>query len=176
MGCTASKVKPKPEYGPPETWVEYGLVDDPRKAGDWNETLDNIRKQRRDAALRNNLSVDQKVYLLFLETDIRVGKFYNWAIKHIAFSNIHRATKDEQIIARCLSADLDAGVRGEVVWRGIKDEEPNAVITRAIELGWEPAKTRLDRILAPSVVTNCGGIKWNLDFEEYIQSESNCIS
>jgi len=168
MGCTASKPEPEYEYEPPETWAEYGLVNDPRKAGVWNETLDKIRKQLRDAALRENLSVDQKVRLLFLETDIRVGKFYNWAIKHIAFSNIHRESKDEEIIAICLSTDLSAGVRGEVVWRGIKDEEPNAVITRAIELGWEPAKTRLDRILAPSVVTDCGSIKWNLDFEKYI--------
>ena len=168
MGCTASKANPEPEYEPPETWVEYGLMNDPRKAGVWNETLDNIRKQIRYAALRDNLSVDQKVHLLFLETDIRVSVFYKWAIKWMAFSNIHKTSKDEQIIARCLSTCLDAGVRGEVVWRGIKDEEPNAVITRAIELGWEPAKTRLNRILAPSVVTNCGSIKWNLDFEEYI--------
>jgi hypothetical protein len=31
-------------------------------------------------------------------------------------------------------------------------------------------ETRLmiNRILAPSTVSDCGSIKWNLDFEEYI--------
>jgi hypothetical protein len=78
------------------------------------------------------------------------------------FSTIHNASKDNKIIARCMEPFWMAGVPGDVMWRGIKDEEPNAVITRAIELGWEPVKTRLNRTLAPSVVSDCGAITWNI--------------
>jgi len=175
MGCPVSKRQPENDEspGPPETWVEDGRQRDPRKAEVWNETCNEFRKLRdnsiRDAFLRRtkntdgSISIDDRVHQLFLTTDRRVATFYNWAIDNMAFSDIHKASKDEEIIDTCLAPCWGAGVLGQIVWRGIKDEEePNPVITRATELGWEPVKTRLNRILAPSTVSDSGAIKWNL--------------
>ena len=174
MGCPVSKHQPEDDEppGPPETWVEDGRRRDPRKAEVWNETCNEFRKLRdksiRDAFLRSKkntdqIDIDDHVHQLFLATDRRVAAFYNWAIDNMAFSNIHQSTNHTKIIETCLAPCWGAGVLGQVVWRGIKDEEePNPVITRATELGWEPVKSRLNRILAPSTVSDCGAIKWNL--------------
>jgi hypothetical protein len=110
----------------------------------------------------DDTSIDEKVHCLIIETDNRVIAFNRWALKNMRFSSIHKASKDDEIIARCMEPFWMASVSGEVMWRGIKDEKPNAVITHAIELGWEPVKTRLNRILSPSIVSNYGAITWNI--------------
>jgi len=158
MGCTVSTAKPK-QQKPPETWIEYGREMDLEFA----ERLDEFMK--RQVALRagrSDLSIDDKVYRLIIETDLRVAVFYNWAMKWMVFSNIHKTSKDDKIIARCLKPFWMASVPGDVIWRGIKDEKTTPVITRATELGWEPVKTRLNRILSPSTVSDCGSITWNI--------------
>lgn len=160
MGCNVSKSsKIKYDSHIPETWIEYGRRMDLEFAGGWDEF-----RKRQDALReeRSDLSVDDKVHCLIVETDIRVAKFSRWALNNMRFSDIHISSREDKIIERCLKPALDVGVSGQVMWRGIKDEEkPNPVITRAIELGWEPVKTRLNRILAPSIVSDCGAITWN---------------
>jgi len=161
MGCIVSTAKPE-QRKPPETWIEYGRLMDLELAEGWNEF-----KKRQDALREHeqmragDQSVDDQAYLLIIETDIRVVAFSRWALNNIGFSNIHNSSKDDEIIARCMKPFWAAGVPGQAVWRGIKDEKTNPVITRATELGWEPVKTRLNRILAPSVVSDCGTIVWN---------------
>ncbi len=162
MGCHVSKPKYE-ESHTPETWIEYGRRMDLEFAEGWDEfrkRQDALRELERSTA--GDLSVDDKVYLLIVETDIRVAKFSRWALNNMKFSDIHISSREYKIIERCLKPDREVGVSGQVIWRGIKDEEkPNPVITRAIELGWEPVKTRLNRILAPSTVSDCGAITWN---------------
>lgn len=158
MGCRVSKTIPEKQKTP-ETWTEFGRRMDLEFAEGWDEF-----RKRQDALReeRSDLSVDDKVYLLIIETDIRVAKFSRWALNNMKFSDIHISSREYKIIERCLKPDREVGVSGQVIWRGIKDEEkPNPVITRAIELGWEPVKTRLNRILAPSTVSDCGAITWN---------------
>ena len=158
MGCRVSKTIPEKQKTP-ETWIEFGRRMDPELAEGWDEF-----RKRQDALReeRSDLSVDDKVYLLIIETDIRVAKFSRWALNNMKFSDIHISSREYKIIERCLKPDREVGVSGQVIWRGIKDEEKtNPVITRAIELGWEPVKTRLNRILAPSTVSDCGAITWN---------------
>jgi hypothetical protein len=159
MGCHVSK--PKYDSHIPETWIEYGRRMDPELAKGVNEKRqDALRERERLTAV--DRSVDDQVHSLIVETDIRVIAFSRWAMNNMGFSDIHNSSKDDEIIVRCLKPFWMAGVPGQVIWRGIKDEEPNTVITRAIELGWEPVKTRLNRILAPSTVSDCGAITWNL--------------
>lgn len=161
MGGNVSKPsKPKYDSHIPETWIEYGR----RMDLEFAEGLGEEFRKRRDALREHNLSdpsVDDQVHCLIIETDIRVAKFSRWALHNLRSSDIHISSQD--IFNRCMEPFLMAGVMrvsGQVMWRGITDEKPNPVITRAIELGWEPVKTRLNRILAPSVV-DCGAITWN---------------
>jgi hypothetical protein len=133
---------------------------DPELAKGVNETRQDALRER-ERLTAGDRSVDDQVHLLIIETDIRVIAFSRWAANNMRFSDIHNSSKDDTIIERCLKPFWRAGVPGQVLWRGIKDEKPNPVITRATELGWEPAKTRLNRILAPSTVSDCGAITWN---------------
>ena len=160
MGCNVSKAKTATHehQKPPETWIEYGLQMDSEFAGIWNEKFKNTLQEHG----RSDQSIDEKVHLLIIETDIRVIAYTRWASNNIRFANIHNASKDNEIIERCRKPDLKTGIPGDVIWRGIKDDDKTSpVITRAIELGWEPVKTRLNRILAPSVVSDYGAITWN---------------
>ena len=159
MGCMISTAKTE-QRKPPETWVEYGRLMDLELAQGWNEKCQDALREH-EHLTAGDRSIDDLVHCLIIETDIRVIAFSRWALNNIRFSNIHSATKDDKILDICLKPFLMAGVPGQMMWRGIKDEKTNPVITRAIELGWEPMKTRLDRILAPSVVAP-GAITWNL--------------
>jgi len=160
MGCTVSTAKTE-QQKPPETWIEYGRLMDPELAEGWNEKRKDVLREH-ERLTEGDTNIDEKVHCLIIETDIRVNAFSKWALNNMRFSNIHKASKDEEIIARCMEPFWMASVSGEVMWRGITDEKPNAVITRAIELGWEPVKTRLNRILSPSIVSNYGAITWNI--------------
>jgi hypothetical protein len=159
MGCHVSK--PKHDSHTPETWIEYGRRMDLELAEGLNEKRKYVLREH-ECLTAGDMSIDDKVHCLIIETDIRVVAFSRWALNNMRFSTTHNASKDNKIIARCMEPFWMASVPGDVMWRGIKDEEPNAVITRAIELGWEPVKTRLNRTLAPSVVSDCGAITWNI--------------
>lgn len=157
MGSHVSKPsKPKYDSHIPETWIEYGR----RMDLEFAESLNEEFRKRQDDALRerSNRSVDDQVHSLIVETDIRVAVFSRWALNNMRFSDTHISSQD--MFDRCMKPFWVADVPGQVIWRGIKDEKPNLVITRAIELGWEPMKTRLDRIMPPSAV-DCGAITWN---------------
>ena len=159
MGCRVSKPIPEKQKTP-ETWTEYGRRMDPELAEGWNKKRQDVLRER-ERSTAGDRSVDDQVRLLIIETDIRVIAFSRWALNNMGVSDIHNSSKDNEIIVRCLKPFWMAGVSGQVMWRGIKDEKTNPVITRAIELGWEPVKTRLNRILAPSTVSDCGAITWN---------------
>ena len=159
MGCRVSKPTPE-QQKTPETWIEYSRLMDPELAEGWNEKRQDVLRER-ERLTAGDRSVDDQVRLLIIETDIRVIAFSRWALNNMGVSDIHNSSKDNEIIVRCLKPFWMAGVSGQVMWRGIKDEKTNPVITRAIELGWEPVKTRLNRILAPSIISDCGAITWN---------------
>ena len=160
MGCTVSSNETE-QQKPPETWIEYGRLMDPELAEELNEKRKYVLREH-ERLTEGDTNIDEKVHCLIIETDIRVIAFSRWVLNTMSFSNIQNSSKDDKIIARCMEPFWMASVPGDVMWRGIKDEEPNAVITRAIELGWEPVKTRLNRTMAPSTVSDCGAITWNI--------------
>jgi hypothetical protein len=158
MGCCLSVLSV--DHPPPEAWCAH------YNGGGFGDEVWAYYRRSQEAYRERFLAgktVDERARILIAETDDRVRFFIKWALKVTGWAHRSNSSSDDLVSHTCKRPCLAAGVDGSVVWRGSKDpENPGPVTARAMELGWEPVQTRLNRLLAPATVTDCCAIKWNL--------------